>query len=186
MPENAGDTEEYIVETLTAVVERKNEEVLKLEKALKRYSNAERIAQTEALIEYIRADVVSYQTVIADVTGDDSVLGGVDLDSVSQVECPGNYSKYLEGLTEEEFALENEADRLRTEHCEAVLEDMYREIGVTALESKKMIRFMLEDPYSVSAVGELIFNDDYLYDGFKAMVQAKKDKKSKKKHKSED
>lgn len=186
MTEDAGEATYDIVETLTAVVERKTNEILQLEKALKRYKNADRIAQTKNLIAYLAADVASYRTVLADVTGDESYLEGLDLDSSDEVECPCNYAKYLEGLSEEEFAIENVADTLRTEHCEEVLDSMYREIGETALNSKKMIRFLLDDPYSVSVVGELIYNDDYLYDAFRAMVQAKKDKKSKKKRKTEE
>lgn len=183
MPECAVEATDFDASIIISVIERKALEIEKLKKALRRYSNAERIAQTENLIAYLEADIISFKTLLADFTGDTSYIEGVDLDSTPVIECPSNYTKYLEGLPEEDYVLEIEADQFRTEYCEGVLDDMYREIGNAALDSKKMIRLMLEDPYSVSVIGELIYNDDYLYDSFRAFVLAKNYKKSKKKRK---
>ena len=57
------------------------------------------------------------------------------------------------------------------------------EIGATALDSKKMLKALLDDPFALEQIGEIIFYDDYLYDLLKSIAESdgKKDKKKKKK-----
>ena len=49
------------------------------------------------------------------------------------------------------------------------------------------LKFLLDDPYALEALGELIFYDDYLYDMYKTVASEAKDKsKGKKKKKKKD
>lgn len=171
------------VAVLTVTVERKEREIADLEKRRRRYRNQDRIRETDDLISYLRSDLTSYITVLADMKDDESMLEGLDLDGDTAAECPADYDKYIGGLSADDLENELEADEIRAEYCDEVVEMMCYGIGEAALNSKKMIGFMLEDPYALSAIGEVIFYDDYLYDSFRAMVKDPKSKKKKKKKK---
>ena len=56
-------------------------------------------------------------------------------------------------------------------------------IGKSALGSKKMLKILLDDPYALECIGELIWNDDYLYDEVVSTIQSEKSSKKKKKKK---
>ncbi len=173
-------TLEQAVDVLNRAVERKRSEVAALEKRRRRLRKESSIAETDSLIAYLEADVTAYITVIADMTDDDSLLEGLDLDR-DTVECPTGYDRYISGLSEEDLENELEADAIRADYCDQVIQDLCRSIGERALKSKKMVKFLLDDPSATEAVGELIFYDDYLYDAFKAMGDESKGKKKKKK-----
>lgn len=173
-------TLEQAVEVLNRAVERKRAEVAALEKRRRRLKKESNIAEVDSLIEYLEADITAYVTVIADMTDDDSLLEGLDLDK-GTVECPVGYDRYISGLSEEDLDNELEADAIRADYCDQVIQDLCQTIGERALRSKKMIKFMLDDPTAAEAVGELIFYDDYLYDAFKALGNESKGKKKKKK-----
>ena len=177
--------EEYTIDQAIAVIsraiDRKKSEIDDLEKRIKRLKREDRIAEMQELIDYLKADTTAYITVLADMTDDDSLLEGLDLDQENVVECPVKYDQYVSGLSADDLENELEADAIRADYCEDVIEELCLNIGERALKSKKMVKFLLEDPSAVEAVGELIFYDDYLYDAFKAMGDESKGKKKKKK-----
>ena len=186
--------EEYTIDQAIAVIsraiDRKKSEIDDLEKRIKRLKREDRIAEMQELIDYLKADTTAYITVLADMTDDDSLLEGLDLDQENVVECPVKYDQYVSGLSADDLENELEADEIRAEYCDEVVEAMCYDIGEAALKSKKMVKFLLDDPYALEALGELIFYDDYLYDTFKALASESKDKgkdgKKKKKKKKRD
>ena len=169
------------IDTITAVVERKKKELSDLEGKLKRYRKQEKKDAVEGLMKYIHADMVSYITVLADLTGDDTSLEGLDLDGIDDVDRPDCYDRYLESQGSDVVEQELKADEIRADHCSGVLESWYEDIGEQALGSKKMIKVMLNDPYILGVIGEAIFDDDVLFDKLNKMVSGPK--KSKKKSK---
>ena len=186
--------EDYTIEEAVTIIrkaiERKKKEVADLEKRIKRFKREDRINEMQELIDYLKADTIAYITVLADMTDDDSLLEGLDLDTENVSECPVKYDQYISGLSADDLENELEADEVRAEYCDEVVEMMCYDIGENALKSKKMVKFLLEDPYALEALGELIFYDDYLYDMYRSVAskdEAKskgkggKDKKKKKK-----
>ena len=186
--------EDYTIEEAVTIIrkaiERKKKEVADLEKRIKRFKREDRINEMQELIDYLKADTTAYITVLADMTDDDSLLEGLDLDTETVAECPVKYDQYISGLSADDLENELEADEVRAEYCNEVVEMMCYDIGENALKSKKMVKFLLEDPYALEALGELIFYDDYLYDMYRSVAskdEAKskdkggKDKKKKKK-----
>lgn len=186
--------EDYTIEEAVTIIrkaiERKKKEVADLEKRIKRFKREDRINEMQELIDYLKADTIAYITVLADMTDDDSLLEGLDLDTENVAECPVKYDQYISGLSADDQENELEADEVRAEYCDEVVEMMCYDIGENALKSKKMVKFLLEDPYALEALGELIFYDDYLYDMYRSVAskdEAKskgkggKDKKKKKK-----
>lgn len=186
--------EDYTIEEAVTIIrkaiERKKKEVADLEKRIKRFKREDRINEMQELIDYLKADTTAYITVLADMTDDDSILEGLDLDTENVAECPVKYDQYISGLSADDLENELEADEVRAEYCDEVVEMMCYDIGENALKSKKMVKFLLEDPYALEALGELIFYDDYLYDMYRSVAskdEAKskgkggKDKKKKKK-----
>lgn len=186
--------EDYTIEEAVTIIrkaiERKKKEVADLEKRIKRFKREDRINEMQELIDYLKADTTAYITVLADMTDDDSLLEGLDLDTENVAECPVKYDQYISGLSADDLENELEADEVRAEYCDEVVEMMCYDIGENALKSKKMVKFLLEDPYALEALGELIFYDDYLYDMYRSVTskdEAKskgkggKDKKKKKK-----
>ena len=89
--------DDYTIEdalaVLRTVVDRKAREVEDLEKKMRRLKNEDRRAKTQELIDYLRADRTAYITVIADMTDDDSILEGLNLDTTNTVDCPALYDK---------------------------------------------------------------------------------------------
>lgn len=186
--------EDYTIEEAVTIIrkaiERKKKEVADLEKRIKRFKREDRINEMQELIDYLKADTIAYITVLADMTDDDCLLEGLDLDTENVAECPVKYDQYISGLSADDLENELEADEVRAEYCDEVVEMMCYDIGENALKSKKMVKFLLEDPYALEALGELIFYDDYLYDMYRSVAskdEAKskgkggKDKKKKKK-----
>lgn len=186
--------EDYTIEEAVTIIRkaivRKKKEVADLEKRIKRFKREDRINEMQELIDYLKADTTAYITVLADMTDDDSLLEGLDLDTENVAECPVKYDQYISGLSADDLENELEADEVRAEYCDEVVEMMCYDIGENALKSKKMVKFLLEDPYALEALGELIFYDDYLYDMYRSVAskdEAKskgkggKDKKKKKK-----
>ena len=186
--------EDYTIEEAVTIIrkaiERKKKEVADLEKRIKRFKREDRINEMQELIDYLKADTIAYITVLADMTDDDSLLEGLDLDTENVAECPVKYDQYISGLSADDLENELEANEVRAEYCDEVVEMMCYDIGENALKSKKMVKFLLEDPYALEALGELIFYDDYLYDMYRSVAskdEAKskgkggKDKKKKKK-----
>lgn len=186
--------EDYTIEEAVTIIrkaiERKKKEVADLEKRIKRFKREDRINEMQELIDYLKADTIAYITVLADMTDDDSLLEGLDLDTENVAECPVKYDQYISGLSADDLENELEADEVRAEYCDEVVEMMCYDIGENALKSKKMVKFLLEDPYALEALGELIFYDDYLYDMYRSVAskdetkskgKGGKDKKKKKK-----
>ncbi len=177
--------EEYTLDQAAALladtIARKRREIADLEKKKKRLKKESSIQQMQDLIDYLEADLTAYITVVADMKEDDSMLEGLDLDNDKVVECPELYDKYISDLSADDLENELEADAIRADYCDAIVEDLCIGIGKSALKSKKMIKTILEDPYTLEALGELIFYDDYLYDSYQAIMAEKKAKKKKKK-----
>lgn len=177
-------TIEEAIDIIEKAVGRKRGEVADLEKRKKRFKRDDRIAEIQELIDYLNADITAYVSVLADMKDDDTLLEGVDLENDNIVECPVLYDKYISGLNADDLENELEADEVRADYCDEVVEMMCYNIGERALKSKKMVKFLLDDPYALEALGELIFYDDYLYDNYRALSQSEKDKdKAKKKKK---
>lgn len=173
------------MEIISKAVERKKREIADLEKKIKRFKREDRINEMQELIDYLKADITAYISVLADMKDDDSLLEGLDLDADEVVECPVKYDQYINGLSADDLENELEADEVRAEYCDEVVEMMCYDIGEKALGSKKMIKFLLDDPYALEALGELIFYDDYLYDTYRAIAESPKDEKKKKKKKKD-
>ena len=169
------------VEVLKATVARKADEIAALEKKMNRLKKEDSRAKTQELIDYLRADRTAYITVIADMTEDDSILEGLDLDSENTVECPTLYDQYINGLDADSLENEQDAEEIRAEYCDEVVELMCQGIGEMALSSKKLMKLLAEDEYACSVIGELIFYDDELYNAFRKITEAKAEKKAKKK-----
>lgn len=178
-------TLDQAVDTLSKTVDRKKAEIAALEKRMKRLKKESSIKDAQELIDYLKADLTAYITVIADMKEDDSMLEGLDLDNDEVVECPAAYDRYISGLSADDLENELESDAIRADYCDGIIEDLCIEIGTEALECKKMVKNLLEDPYALEAIGELIFYDDYLYDTFKALVENGEGKKKKKKKKKD-
>lgn len=177
-------TIEEAIDIIEKAVGRKRSEVADLEKRKKRFKREDRIAEIQELIDYLNADITAYVSVLADMKDDDTLLEGVDLENDNIVECPVLYDKYISGLNADDLENELEADEVRADYCDEVVEMMCYNIGERALKSKKMVKFLLDDPYALEALGELIFYDDYLYDNYRALSQSEKEKdKAKKKKK---
>ncbi len=174
-------TLDQAVALLTDTIARKRTEIADLEKKKKRLKKESSIQQMQDLIDYLEADLTAYITVVADMKEDDSMLEGLDLENDKVVECPELYDKYISELNADDLENELEADAIRADYCDAIVEDLCIDIGRSALKSKKMIKTILEDPYTLEALGELIFYDDYLYDSYQTIMAQKKAKKKKKK-----
>lgn len=170
---------------ISKAIERKRGEIAALEQKKRRLKKEETVAEVQGLIDYLEADVTAYLTVLADMTEDDSIIEGLDLDDDTVTECPAKYDRYIAGLSADDLENELEADEIRAEYCDQIVDMMCYDIGMAALDSKKMIKFMKEDPYALTAIGEVIFYDDYLYDSFKAMCEGSEPKKKKKKKKKD-
>ena len=84
--------EDYTIEEAVTIIrkaiERKKKEVADLEKRIKRFKREDRINEMQELIDYLKADTIAYITVLADMTDDDSLLEGLDLDTENVAECP--------------------------------------------------------------------------------------------------
>ena len=189
-PKDAGFDEEYTIEEAVSIIdrtiERKRSEIEALRKKGNRLKNETKKQENEQLIAYLNADITAYMTVIADMKDDEALLDGLDLDA-DPVPAPENYSEYINGLSADDLENEQESETIRADYCDGVVEDMCTQIGEAALKSKSMIKAMLEDPYAMEQIGEIIFYDDYLYDLFRSISEEKsKDKKDKKKKKKKD
>lgn len=174
-------TPEEAVEVIRRAVDRKKDEIAALTKKMARLKKEESIQQNQELMDYLEADLVAYLAVLADMTDDESILDDVEVDSRRIVECPTKYDCYLDGLSADDLENELEADDIRADYCDGIIQDMCTDIGERALSTKKMVKALLEDPYALTQIGELIFYDDYLYDTYTAIMEAKAEKKKKKK-----
>ncbi len=173
-------TLDQAVEVLTQTIERKRNEIAGLEKKKRRFRKESSIQPIQELIDYLNADLTAYITVVADMKEDDSMLEGLDLDNNKVVECPSMYDQYMSGLSADDLENELEADAIRADYCDAIVQELCIDIGRDALKTKKMIKTILEDPYTLEAIGELIFYDDFLYDEYQTIMAQKKAKKKKK------
>ena len=157
-------TLDQAVDVLTQTIERKRNEIAGLEKKKRRFKKESSIQPIQELIDYLNADLTAYITVVADMKEDDSMLEGLDLDNNKVVECPSMYDQYMSDLSADDLDNELEADAIRADYCDAIVQELCIDIGRDALKTKKMIKTILEDPYTLEAIGELIFYDDFLYD----------------------
>ena len=173
-------TLDQAVDVLTRTIERKRNEIAGLEKKKRRFRKESSIQPIQDLIDYLNADLTAYITVVADMKEDDSMLEGLDLDNNKVVECPSMYDQYMSGLSADDLDNELEADAIRADYCDAIVQELCIDIGRDALKTKKMIKTILEDPYTLEAIGELIFYDDFLYDEYQTIMAQKKAKKKKK------
>ena len=190
-----GEYSEDAIKTITAVIDRKKNELVELDKKKSRVKKAEKLEGIDKLIAYINADIASYIAVLADMKDDDSrmsvcataTLEGIDLEDLDEVDRPECYDRYMKTLGEEAAELDEKASEIRADHCDMVMETIGQEMGEKALKSGKMIKIMLDDPYMLSVIGETIFYDDKLYEEFSKLFDMeepdKKKGKSKKKGK---
>lgn len=176
-------TFEQAVGIVNKVIGRKKAEIEAFKEKLSETSDEKESQLIQELIDYLQADLVAYIAVLADITNDDSLLEGIDLENQDVVECPIKYDEYLNSLDADSLENELDADEIRADYCDSIIHDFCTDIGEGALESKKMIKALLEDPYALSQIGEIIFYDDYLYDAYNAIVESEKSKKKNKKGK---
>ncbi len=179
-------SEEYTLDEAASIIEkaidRKRKEIEGLRRRGARLRKEESVRANRELVSYLEADVTAYLTVLADMRDDDSVLEGLDLDA-DPVPVPEDYQCYIDGLSADDLENEMDAESIRADYCDAVVEEMCMSIGEDVLRSKKMVKALLEDPYALEQIGEVVFYDDYLYDLFKTLAEEKDDKKAKKKKK---
>ncbi|MBE6521033.1 MAG: hypothetical protein E7Z68_08030 [Thermoplasmata archaeon] len=186
-----GEYSEDAIKTITAVIDRKKNELVELDKKKSRVKKAEKLEGIDKLIAYINADIASYIAVLADMKDDESLLEGIDLEDLDEVDRPECYDRYMKTLGEEAAELDEKASEIRADHCDMVMETIGQEMGEKALKSGKMIKIMLDDPYMLSVIGETIFYDDKLYEEFSKLFdmeepdnkKGKSKKKGKKKSK---
>ena len=182
-----GEYSEDAIKTITAVIDRKKNELVELDKKKSRVRKAEKLEGIDKLIAYINADIASYIAVLADMKDDESLLEGIDLEDLDEVDRPECYDRPIKTLGDEAAELDEKASEIRADHCDMVMETIGQEMGEKALKSGKMIKIMLDDPYMLSVIGETIFYDDKLYEEFSKLFDMeepdKKKGKSKKKGK---
>lgn len=183
------DYEEYTLDEAVSIIEktieRKTSEIEALKKKAPRLKNVARIKANEAMIAYMEADIAGYKTVIADMTDDPSYSEDVDLDS-EPVPVPDCYQDYIDGLSADDLENELDSESIRADYCDDIVQEMCLEIGQTALGSKKMLKALLDDPFALEQIGEVIFYDDYLYDLLKTIAESDGEKSKKKKKKKKD
>ncbi len=176
------------IQIITAAIDRKRREIRDLEK--KRHLKKEdRIKDVKEFIDYTKADMTTHITILANMKDDDFLLESLNPDFKNIIECPMKYDQYIDGLSSDDLENEFEANEVRAKYCDEVVEVMCCGIGETALKSKKMMNFLLNDLYAVEVFGELIFYDDHLYEIFRALTDSdgkNKDGKGKKKKKKRD
>ena len=68
------------MEIISQAIERKKREIADLEKRMGRFKREDRISEMRELIDYLKADVTAYITVLADMKDDDSLLDLMDDD----------------------------------------------------------------------------------------------------------
>ena len=178
-----GEYSEDAIKTITAVIDRKKNELVELDKKKSRVRKAEKLEGIDKLIAYINADIASYIAVLADMKDDESLLEGIDLEDLDEVDRPECYDRYMKTLGEEAAELDEKASEIRADHCDMVMETIGQEMGEKALKSGKMIKIMLDDPYMLSVIGETIFYDDKLYEEFSKIFDMEEPEKKKGKSK---
>ena len=178
-----GEYSEDAIKTITAVIDRKKNELVELDKKKSRVRKAEKLEGIDKLIAYINADIASYIAVLADMKDDESLLEGIDLEDLDEVDRPECYDRYMKALGEEAIELDEKASEIRADHCDMVMETIGQEMGESALKSSKMIKIMLDDPYMLSVIGETIFYDDKLYEEFSKIFDMEEPEKKKGKSK---
>jgi hypothetical protein len=173
---------EEALEVLRKTVDRKQNEIDTIEKKMRRFRKEERREAAQELVDYLRADRTAYLSVIADMTDDDTLLEGLDTEAVV-VDCPRLYDDYLSNLSADDLENELDAEEIRADYCDEVVELMCEGIGQEALGNKKMLKVLMDDPEACSIIGEYIFYNDEFYAYFTALMEKKKAKKEKKKAK---
>lgn len=170
---------EEAVDVISKAIERKKSEIETFKNKLSEEKDNDESVKIQELIDYLQADLNAYVAVLAEMTDDEELFDTVDADK-EVVECPYKYDEYLNSLNADSLENELDADEIRAEYCDGMLCDLYTEMGERALKSKKMVKALLEDPYALSQIGDIIFNDDYLYDTFESIMAAENSKKKKK------
>lgn len=187
MADDNSELEEFTfdqaVDVINKAIERKKFEIDSFKQKVSESMDSDDSASIQELIDYLEADLYAYIAVLADMTDDDSILDGIDIENRDVVECPLKYDEYLNSLDADSLENELDADEIRAEYCDCIIQDLCTDIGEKALECKKMVKALLEDPYALSQIGEIIFYDDYLYDTYNATVESHKSKKKGKKKK---
>ena len=116
-------TMEDAISVLNSTIRRKEIEIENLRKKLKRLTKQESINAVEELIRYLQADRTAYIAVVADMTDDDSLLEGLNTDG-EPVDCPVKYDQYLNGLNADDLENELDAEEIRADYCDEVMELM--------------------------------------------------------------
>jgi hypothetical protein len=158
------------------VIERKKREIKKLE------SKKDHSKDTD-LINFLKHDVVSYNTILADITETDvdPAIFEEDADLVDDYTETEWYKKYMDGLSQTALKDENTADQIRFDRLDEIMDELSYEIGYEALSNKKVIKAFLKDEVALILFGEIILQDDVLYQTFEDTVAKTREKKEKKK-----
>ena len=168
---------ENAIKTMRAVIKRKTAEV---EELISNEENAD-------LINYLNQDISSYITVLNGITGEDEGLEKPEFDEVraNEYDLTGDFTKYLDELSPDDLECEYEADDIRCEYFEELMDLLSFEVGIDVLKSKKIIKALSKNDAAVMAIGEIIINNDELYELYeKISSEEAKKKKKKKKSKS--
>jgi hypothetical protein len=168
---------ENAIKTMRAVIGRKIAEV---EELTSNNGDAD-------LINYLNQDISSYITVLNGITGEDEGLEKPEFDEAqaNEYDLTGDFTKYLDELSPNDLESEYEADDIRCEYFEELMDLLSFEVGIDILGSKKIIKALAKNDTAVMAIGEIIINNDELYELYeKISSEETKNKKKKKKSKS--
>ena len=137
-----------------------------------------------ALANYLKMDISKYVTVLEDICEKlDIEEMEYDEEAVIDYSETGKFDEYLDALSDDLLEKEFEASSIREEYFQEMSDMIALEIGIAALESKKMRKAILKNDLAVMALGDYIYNDDDLCEIFEDIC-LKNDKKPKKKKKS--
>ncbi|MBR2254833.1 MAG: hypothetical protein IJ856_03305 [Candidatus Methanomethylophilaceae archaeon] len=174
--------DDYTVDEAISVIEkaidRKKKDIAQYEKRRNRMRKPERKADMEEMIKYLTADMNSYLSVLADMKDDESLIEGIDLDA-EELDCPKDYDAYMASLDADALENELDADQVRTDYCEAVLDEICYVVGYQALKSKRMVKVLRKNEDIVQMIGEAIYSDEDLYAELCDILASKPKKKKK-------
>jgi hypothetical protein len=176
--DNTDNFEEHLnnaIDTINEVVNRKIREIESLEVK----------GNEEKLINYLKLDISSYINVLNDISDTENILEKMEFDEemADEFEVSGGFQNYLDNLSSYDLKKENEADDLRNEYYEELVDNLSFEIGLDVIQNKKMLKAILKNDLAIMALGDIVMSDEGLYEMYEKNC-SKIDKPKKKKKKS--
>ena len=176
--DNTENFEEHLnnaIDTINEVINRKIREIV--------FFEAE--GSKERLINYLKLDISSYINVLNDISDMGHNLEKMEFDEemADEFEVSGEFQNYLDNLSAYDLDKENEADELRKEYYEELVDNLSFEIGLDVIQNKKMLKALLKNDLTIMALGDIVLGDENLYEMYEKNC-SKVDKPKKKKKKS--